>query len=191
MEHPEKALSAAAIKYLLTIAELCGKRPGARCVDIAGRMGFPHRCRKRSGGAVRFLLSSVVQPDAGSAGAGGRDLSERGLRRPCGGAGTAPRACLAPEIRKKHGKTAVLSAGRDVGSDSECHEPERLHRKADGLRLLPVFFLPSGRIYLPNGLNLRNETGGTPVDDRPPEPIRHRPGIAKVFLDLLSGKGIF
>ena len=39
MEHPEKALSAAAIKYLLTIAELCGKRPGARCVDIAGRMG--------------------------------------------------------------------------------------------------------------------------------------------------------
>lgn len=107
MEHPEKALSAAAIKYLLTIAELCGKdreqdawtspaamgvsKPGAhsmiRNLCEAGlaekeRYGTVFLTDSGREAAELYGLPAIVRCAAGcrKRWAGGRDLPERGLR---------------------------------------------------------------------------------------------------------------
>ena len=152
MADAQKPLTPSAIKYLLTLLELCQKDAGARCMDIAEQLRvtkpsvhsmIENLCaaglaEKRhgvldaggpdAGGALCGLLFAPARKDAADAGTERRGRAQRGLRGACAAAGrcAADDGAAEPRLlkRRRPNGTSHIRTGRRRGL--------RLHRRSQG-----------------------------------------------------------
>ena len=135
MADAQKPLTPSAIKYLLTLLELCQKDAGARksvrggtCGKEEIRHGVLEAGGPDAGGALCSLLFAPARKDAADAGTERRGRAQRGLRGACAAAGrcAADDGAAEPRLlkRRRPNGASHIRTGRRRGL--------RLHRRSQG-----------------------------------------------------------